>query len=454
LRALPSRRPAVKRRGHDGLPVVILCGGKGTRLREVISDKPKPMAPVGGRPFLEWLVIALCARGFRRLTIATGWHGEVIASHFGDGATWGAEISYSNETTQLGTAGALRLATEGTDYGRVAVLNGDSYCRFDLDLMERLHAKCRALASIWLLPVADASAFGAVELERSHEITRFREKSPGIGAGLVNAGVYVLEREVIDMIPKGGPASLEHDVFPRLIGQGLLGVPGPNGPFVDIGTPESYGSARDILKEDLLVLETVSAIMDPEAATRQHILRSEESLRATRDQCVESIVEAARIVTKSLREGHKVLLCGNGGSAADCQHMAAEFMSCLYKGTSRPGLAAIALTTDTSFLTAFSNDFGFEGIFERQVRALGARGDVLIAISTSGSSHNVRNAITAANELGIRTVGLTGAAGSSLAASTDCAIAVPSQDTQHIQENLLVVEHAICALVEHALFGN
>jgi len=161
----------------------------------------------------------------------------------------------------------------------------------------------------------------------------------------------------------------------------------------------------------------------------------------------EPIVQAAEVVGTAFSKGAKLLLCGNGGSAADCQHMATEFMNQLYKLPTRNPLPAIALTTDTSFLTAYSNDTGFEGVFERQVMALGERGDVLMAISTSGNSQNVVRAVVAARHAGLATIGLTGTGGV-LAAKVDIAIQVPSQDTQLIQECHLAIEHAICRLVE------
>ena len=132
--------------------------------------------------------------------------------------------------------------------------------------------------------------------------------------------------------------------------------------------------------------------------------------------------------------------------------MAAEFVSRLTKDFERPGLPAIALTTDTSFLTAYANDCGFEGVFTRQVQALGRPGDVLIGISTSGNSTNVIQAVELARTIGMRTVSLTGSGGR-LAKLADVAITVPSDDTQHIQEVHLAVEHLLCMLVERALFG-
>lgn len=147
------------------------------------------------------------------------------------------------------------------------------------------------------------------------------------------------------------------------------------------------------------------------ARTKAHLLQSAETKQRVAEQCIEPIVRAAELIAGSFKAGGKLLLCGNGGSAADCQHIAAEFVGTLTQDFKRPGLKAIALTTDTSFLTAYSNDFGYEGVFARQVETLGAPGDTLIGISTSGNSPNVLLAVEAARKIDIRTIGLAGERG-------------------------------------------
>lgn len=186
---------------------------------------------------------------------------------------------------------------------------------------------------------------------------------------------------------------------------------------------------------------------------REHLLGSAEVKRLLAERCAVEVQEAANLMTDSLQRGGKILLCGNGGSAADCQHIAAEFTSILSKDFMRPAMAAIALTTDTSFLTASANDFGFEGIFSRQVEALGRPGDVLIGISTSGNSSNVIRAVKRGRELGLSTIVLTGGAGGQLARLADVVIKVPSDNTSHIQESHIAIGHVICAVVEQPMFG-
>ncbi|HMH44924.1 MAG TPA: D-sedoheptulose 7-phosphate isomerase [Pyrinomonadaceae bacterium] len=184
----------------------------------------------------------------------------------------------------------------------------------------------------------------------------------------------------------------------------------------------------------------------------EHILQSAELAQRTAEMSLDSILGAARLITKCFQQSNKVLICGNGGSAADAQHMAAEFVNRLSGDFERPGLPAIALTTDTSFLTAYANDFGYEGVFERQVATLGNRGDVLLAISTSGNSRNVIKAVAAARKTRLTTIGLLGEGGP-LTDLVDHAVVVQSRDTQHVQECLLTIEHSICRVVERALFG-
>ncbi len=190
----------------------------------------------------------------------------------------------------------------------------------------------------------------------------------------------------------------------------------------------------------------------PEDQVRRHLLESASVTQRVAQECAASIVAAAKVMASTFRKGGKILLCGNGGSAADCQHVATEFTSRLTKDFVRPGLPAIALTTDTSFLTAYANDVDFETGFARQVQALGKPGDTLIGISTSGNSANVLRAVETAKGIGMATVGLLGEGGR-LTQLVDVAVVVPSRHTLYTQEALLSVEHVLCYLVERAVFA-
>lgn len=190
---------------------------------------------------------------------------------------------------------------------------------------------------------------------------------------------------------------------------------------------------------------------------REHIRRylrgSAEVKQRLAEKSVDAIAAVADAISKALSNGNMVMLCGNGGSAADCQHIAAEFTNRLNPGFDRRALAALALTTDTSFLTACSNDYGFEHIFERQIEALGEKGDILIGISTSGNSENVIRAVEYCQTHNIKTVGFLGGDGGRLGQLVDYALVVPSSSTQHIQEGHIAIAHLICDLVERKMFG-
>ena len=182
-----------------------------------------------------------------------------------------------------------------------------------------------------------------------------------------------------------------------------------------------------------------------------HLVESIKVKQMTLEKCMNSILAGSQLIVDTFLSGGKVLLCGNGGSAADCQHMAAEFVNALDKNFLRPTLPAFALTTDTSVMTSFANDFGFDGVFERQVQGLGKPNDLLIGISTSGNSKNVVRAMIAANTIKMHTLALIGDSGK-LPKIADVVISVPSRNTQYIQEAHLTIEHIICELVEHYLF--
>jgi len=164
----------------------------------------------------------------------------------------------------------------------------------------------------------------------------------------------------------------------------------------------------------------------------------------------EDLVAAARMLAQVFKKGGKVLIFGNGGSAADAQHLAAEFVNRFL--VERPPLAALALTTDTSILTAVANDYDFREVFAKQVRALGRRGDAALGISTSGKSPNVVAGLKAARELGLKTLALSGGDGGPVAASADLALVVPSRQTPRIQEVHITAGHVLCDLVDYLLF--
>lgn len=166
---------------------------------------------------------------------------------------------------------------------------------------------------------------------------------------------------------------------------------------------------------------------------------------------LKQIYEAAEVVTEAYRQGKKTLIAGNGGSAADAQHIAGEFVSRFY--FDRPGLPSIALSTDTSVITAIANDYGFDKLFERQVQAQAQKGDVFIGVTTSGNSENIVRALLACKDKGVTSIVLTGESGGKVAALCDVCLKVPSGETPRIQESHILIGHIICCIVEDALFS-
>jgi len=186
---------------------------------------------------------------------------------------------------------------------------------------------------------------------------------------------------------------------------------------------------------------------------KKALYESAEIKRLVADTLSDKILKAAEILAETLKDERKAMFCGNGGSAADCQHLAAELVVRLSGDFSRRALPGVALTTDSSLLTAGANDFGFDQVFSRQIEALGRQGDILFAISTSGNSANVIRAIDAARFRQMRTIGFLGCGGGKLGSLVDLALIVPSNDTQRIQEAHIAIGHVIIQTAEEILFS-
>ncbi len=193
--------------------------------------------------------------------------------------------------------------------------------------------------------------------------------------------------------------------------------------------------------------------MDKQKFINESLIESSETKLKIKEQNSEDIINATKLLVSSFSSGKKLLLCGNGGSAADCQHIATEFVIRLSHNLQRPAMPAIAITTDTSNLTAGGNDIGFENVFARTIEGLGNEGDVLIAISTSGNSPNILKAVEMAHQKKMKVIGFLGGSGGKLKPMVDLPIVIPSSNTQRIQEGHITIAHIICELVENELFG-
>src|SRR5262249_30052439 len=227
----------------EDIPVLLLVGGLGTRLRSVLSDKPKPLAPIGGISFLELLVMQVSSQGLRRLVMCTGFKAGQIQQEFGDGRKWNVTLHYSEEERPLGTAGAIKLAERFVPPAPYfVVMNGDSFLELDLHRLIRFHREYGGSASIAVRRVSDAARYGTVHLDQKNRVVRFTEKMGIPEPGVINGGVYVFHRDILDRIPDG-PSSLEKDVLPDLLNQRIFALE-QDGMFIDIGTPEDYARAQ------------------------------------------------------------------------------------------------------------------------------------------------------------------------------------------------------------------
>ncbi len=192
--------------------------------------------------------------------------------------------------------------------------------------------------------------------------------------------------------------------------------------------------------------------MDKLKFISESLSESAETKLKMKDECSRQIIDAVDTVINAYKNKKKLLLCGNGGSAADCQHIAAELMIRLSHDVERPALPAIALTTDTSNLTAGGNDIGYENVFARNVEGLGNEGDVLLAISTSGNSGNIVKAVNMAKSKKMKVIGFLGGTGGKLKPMVDVAVVIPSNNVQRIQEGHITAAHMLCELIEKELY--
>jgi NDP-sugar pyrophosphorylase family protein len=232
----------------NNVKATMLVGGLGTRLRSVVAAKPKVLASIGEKSFLELLIRQLRAQGIRDLVMCTGYLADQIESTFGDGSTWDVAIEYSKEEAPLGTGGAVKLAQRYLqDEAEFLVLNGDSFLEVDFQRLMAFHRQQRdAIATMAVLRVENASRYGTVDVNENGRVICFAEKTGREAPGLINGGIYIFDHSVLEQIPDG-PSSLERDVFPKLLAQRVYAQE-QRGTFIDIGTPADYARAQELLR--------------------------------------------------------------------------------------------------------------------------------------------------------------------------------------------------------------
>jgi NDP-sugar pyrophosphorylase family protein len=230
------------------ITTVILAGGLGKRLRSVVGDKPKVLAQVRSRPFLSYLLDQIAAAGLDYVVLCIGYLGEQVQTTFGESSN-GLHLVYSKELSPLGTAGALRLAMPLFRSDPLLVMNGDSYCHVDLKAFWTWHNTKRAEATILLTQVSDTGRYGRVQIrDNDGLVLGIEEKSLKNDPGWINAGIYLLSHRLLLSIPNNGVVSLERDMFPSWIDQGLYGYR-TTGRFLDIGVPTAYKAAEQFFTE-------------------------------------------------------------------------------------------------------------------------------------------------------------------------------------------------------------
>lgn len=225
--------------------VVILCGGKGTRLKEVVSDRPKPMAEINSHPFLDILIDYVSSFGFKRVILSVGYKADYIKDYYRN-KKFPCETLFSQENEPLGTAGGVKQAENLVQSNPFLVLNGDSFCPVDLSQFLDFHSKKGASVSMVVTEAEDVKDFGTISLDALQRIVRFEEKKEG-KKSFINAGIYLFQKEVFSLIPSHVRYSLEHDLFPTLVDQKFYGYVTQE-KLIDIGTPERYEQAKLILR--------------------------------------------------------------------------------------------------------------------------------------------------------------------------------------------------------------
>ncbi|MGD0335705.1 MAG: nucleotidyltransferase family protein [Candidatus Omnitrophota bacterium] len=226
------------------LDVVILCGGKGKRLQAFIKDRPKPMAEINGRPFLDILFDYVSGYGAKRIILCAGYMADVIRSYYRN-KNLTFELVISEEKVPLGTGGAIRDSQGLVKTSSLLVMNGDCFCPINLNNFVGFHEHNKALLSIAVTETDNPADYGSILLDKDNKIIRFGEKDNS-AKSLINTGMYLFKKDVLSLIPNKTPCSLEYDFFPNLVGKDFYGFIIQE-PFIDIGTPERFKQAQGLL---------------------------------------------------------------------------------------------------------------------------------------------------------------------------------------------------------------
>lgn len=230
----------------EKIDVLLLCGGKGERLKDLVKDRPKPMADIKGRPFLDILINYILNFGFLRIILCLGYKGEIVSQYYNEKSRF-FNILFSQESKPLGTAGAIKNAEHLVESNPFLVMNGDSFCPLDLFELINFHNEKKAAFTMALVKSVGDKDYGVVGVDKSQKIISFNEKVKIKNNGFVNAGIYLLEKKIFDLIETGTKLSLEYDIFPRILSERFYGYITKE-KLIDIGTPERYAKAKKMFK--------------------------------------------------------------------------------------------------------------------------------------------------------------------------------------------------------------
>jgi histidinol-phosphate phosphatase family protein len=243
----------------DVVEILILAGGRGTRLASVVNDLPKPMAPIQDKPFLEILIQSIKVQGFRNFRLLVGHKAEAIQNYFGDGSNFGITINYTSEQTPLGTGGAVKKALQESSFENFLIFNGDTL--FEADLAHFINSS-KNYFSIALKYFENCERYGQVVIDKNFKIKTFTEKGDQLNDGLINVGIYFFNKNVLNFFPAEESFSIEKEVMPKLADSGvLLGIP-LGGKFIDIGIPEDYKKAQTFLSQFKFTNRTPALFLD------------------------------------------------------------------------------------------------------------------------------------------------------------------------------------------------
>lgn len=231
----------------EKIDVIILCGGQGIRLRPVVKDRPKVLVDIGGKVFLEVLIDYILQYGFKRIILSVGYLREQIIAHF-DSYNPICKIEFSEEETPLGTGGAVKRTQPLIESDTFLVMNGDSLCHTDLTKFYDFHIKHRAILSMVLVASQQVHDYGIVELDDSYRIKNFKEKVKRKGNGFINAGIYLMKKDIFSFMPDNDTFSLEYDFFPKILDNNCYGFV-CEGKLIDIGTPKRYERTKNYFSE-------------------------------------------------------------------------------------------------------------------------------------------------------------------------------------------------------------